>query len=119
MNITEERIGDALIVGLVGRMDTIAAVSLEKTVNHAIDSGDRKIVFCLAKLEYMSSSGIRTILGLAKRLQSEGGRFALSSLTESIRELLEMAQLDQIIPIYSSNGEAIIAVSRKKAGREV
>jgi anti-anti-sigma factor len=119
MNITEERIGDTLIVGLSGRMETVAALSLEKKVNQLVDSGERKIVFYLAKLEYMTSSGIRAILGLAKRLQSEGGRFALTSLPEPIRELLFMAQLEQILSIYATNGDAIAAFSRKKPVKEL
>lgn len=119
MNVTEERIGDVLILGLSGRMETVAALSLEKQVNQIIDAGERKIVFSLAKLEYMSSSGIRALLGLAKRLQSEGGLFALTSLPEPIRDLLFMAQLEQILSIYATNGDAIRAFSRKKSVKEL
>ncbi len=116
MKISEERIANVLIVGLSGRMDTINALSLEKTLNQAIDGGERKLVLFLAQLEYMSSSGLRAILGLAKRLDHEGGAFALSCPSPVIRELIQIAHLDQLIPIYNSNGEAALALSRKSSG---
>lgn len=118
MTITEERIAEALIIGLVGRMDTLAAISLEQRLNQTVDRGERKIVLYLAKLDYMSSSGLRTLLGLAKRLQSEGGKLVLSCPSEPIRELILMARLEEIIPIYASNGEAILAFPRPKARLE-
>jgi len=118
MHITEERIGEALIVGLTGRMETLAALSLEQKINRAIDAGERQVVLYLAKLEYMSSSGLRTILGFTKRLNGEGGQFALTALTEPIRELITMARLEQIIPIFSTNKDAIMAFSRNRSGQE-
>lgn len=112
MTITEERISDVLIVNLTGRMETSAAISLEQKVNQLIDSGERKIILYMGQVNYMSSSGLRALLGLAKRLENEGGALVLSCLSEQVRELTVLAQLDQIIPVYHSNGEAAVALSR-------
>ncbi len=114
MELTERHIGDTLIISIVGRLETSSALAVDRTVNQRIDEGERRIVFHLSKLEYMSSSGLRLFIGIGKRLKSEGGGFALSCAPESQKELLQMAQMNQVVPLFDSDGQAVIALSKKE-----
>ena len=46
----------------------------------------------------------------AKSLQRREARFALCSLSEPVREIFEVSGFDKIIPIHSSQDEAISAL---------
>ena len=114
MELKENKIADALVVSIVGRLDTPAALVVEKSINQRIDDGERLIVLNLSKLEYMSSSGLRLFIGLAKRLKSAGGAFAISSVPESQQELIQLTQINRVVPIFESDGDAVIAISKSK-----
>jgi stage II sporulation protein AA (anti-sigma F factor antagonist) len=107
MNITEDRISGVVIVHLQGRMDTAVVLTVERHVNELIDSGEKRIVLNMSKLDYMSSSGIRLLIGIAKRLDDENGGFALSTLPEMIIELLTMTKMNELIYIAENDGDAI------------
>ena len=59
------------IIEIIGRLDTITAPALDKTINE--DIGDAKnIVLDLKGLEYISSAGLRVLLSAQKKMQKIG-----------------------------------------------
>ena len=57
MNINKSKDGNALNIALEGRLDTTTAPQLDEEIKSALD-GIEKLVFDLAKLEYISSAGL-------------------------------------------------------------
>jgi anti-sigma B factor antagonist len=71
MTIEIKRQAEATVIKLVGRLDTNTAPALEKTMNE--DIGDTKNLVLDAKgLEYISSAGLRVLLGAQKKLKKVG-----------------------------------------------
>ena len=65
MMIEIKKNAENTIVEIVGRLDTTTAPSLEKTLND--DMGDTKnLILDLKGLEYISSAGLRVLLGAQK-----------------------------------------------------
>ena len=59
------------IIEIVGRLDTITAPALDKTINE--DIGDTKnLVLDVKGMEYISSAGLRVLLGAQKKMQKIG-----------------------------------------------
>jgi len=69
--------------------------------------GAEKLVIDLAEVDYCDSSGLSAILLAFRMLQAEGGQIRLASPTKSVRTLIEISQLDRILPIYSSVDDAL------------
>ena len=61
MKIEQTRDNSTLTLALEGRLDTITAPELEQVVNANLE-GLTALIFDFAKLEYVSSAGLRVLL---------------------------------------------------------
>ena len=111
MEISNERDGDTLIVHAAGRVDGSNSQEFHDGLEAVIEDGDRAVVLDLEQLSYISSSGLRVMLLIARKLQRQQAKFALCSLSDSIREVFEISGFDRIIPVHASRSEAVSAVA--------
>ena len=110
MEINIEREDGILIARVAGRVDGANAREFEQTLSAAI-SDDRNVIVDFGGLSYISSSGLRVILLVAKALRNRAAHLALCSLSGPIREVFEISGFDKIIPIHGSRAEALAALS--------
>ena len=109
INVTEEMIGDVLVVGPEGRLDGNTSKDFESTLENAIDSGCGRILVDFSSLDYISSLGLRVILATAKRLKKEQGKVALCQLNDNIRQAFEISGFNAILDIEDSREDALAA----------
>lgn len=107
MNITTKKDEKVMIVSLSGRMDALSSPEFEKEMNDLIDKNETLLVVDCSNLEYISSSGLRSILTVAKKLKTKTGRILLASLTDMVKEVFEISGFSNIIPIHSSLEDAL------------
>ena len=111
MNIETERVGKALILKPSdSRVDGTNAREFQAGLEVAIDETDKTVVLDAEALTYISSAGLRAILLVVKSLNRQGGKFAVCSLSDPIREIFAISGFDNIIPIESTKEQAIKAV---------
>ena len=82
MNISEDRKPGVIILALSDRLDATTSKIFEDRIFAAIGAGDRRLVIDLARLDYVSSAGLRVFLMAAKRLSSVNGKLAISGLND-------------------------------------
>ena len=109
MVINVERENGILIAQVAGRVDSANAPEFEKALSAAISEGCA-LVLDLKGLSYISSSGLRVLLLVAKTLRNRAAHLALCSLSGPIREVFEISGFDKIIPVHDSRAEALAAV---------
>ena len=107
MDVREERNGGVLTVGIAGKLDATSAKPFEDRLLGAIDAGERRLVVDLARLDYVSSAGLRVFLLAAKRLKSTNATIVLCSLTDAVREVFDIAGFLTMFPVYGSHEEAL------------
>lgn len=61
--------------------------------------GSRHITLDLAKVEYISSVEVGTLISLHKASKEYGGRLTLKNLTSHTREVLKVCRLDTYLEI--------------------
>jgi anti-anti-sigma factor len=91
-----ERRFDAQISGLVKGEFTILLHTEEI----------RKLIIDLSEVEYCDSSGLSAILLAFRVLQSSDGHIRLASPTKNVKTLIEISQLNRILPICNTVHEA-------------
>ena len=97
MTIEIKKNAGETLVELVGRLDTTTAPALDKTIND--DLGDTKhLVLDLKGLEYISSAGLRVLLGAQKKFQKIGS-MKLTNVREEVMEVFEMTGFADILTI--------------------
>ena len=85
------------IIQISGRLDTITAPVLEKTINEEI--GDTKnLILDMKSLEYISSAGLRVLLGAQKKMQKIGSMIVVN-VCETVMEVFEMTGFADILVI--------------------
>ena len=97
MTIEIKKNAEATIIEIVGRLDTITAPELEKTINE--DIGDAKnIILDVKGMEYISSAGLRVLLGAQKKMQKIGSMRVIN-VCEEVMEVFEMTGFADILTI--------------------
>ncbi len=97
MTITKAVEGTALTLALEGRLDTTTAPQLEKEINDSAD-GMTALTLDLAKLDYVSSAGLRVLLAAQKRMNKQGS-MVVKNVCEDIMEVLEITGFSDILTI--------------------
>ena len=97
MTIEIKKQANETTLEVVGRLDTITAPALEKTISENIgDAVD--LILDLKGLEYISSAGLRVLLGAQKKLQKIGS-MKLTNVREEVMEVFEMTGFADILTI--------------------
>ena len=82
---------------LEGRLDTITAPELEGKINEVVDNAN-KLILDLAGLEYISSAGLRVLLGAAQAMDGKGD-MVVRNLTKSVMEVFELTGFSRMFNI--------------------
>jgi len=110
MNISHEKKGAICIVNLEGRLDNETSQCFQERVGALIDGGETKLVINLAKLEYISSVGLRAFLVTSKKLKPLNGKLVLSQPQKNIQEVFDIAGFSMLFPSFASDDEAVARV---------
>ena len=85
------------IIQISGRLDTITAPTLDKTINEGI-SDTKNLILDMNGLEYISSAGLRVLLGAQKKMQKIGS-MKVTGVCEAVMEVFEMTGFADILVI--------------------
>ncbi len=110
MELNSTRTDDVLVITTCNRVDGSNASDFQDSLKHLIRDSDRAVVIDFASMTYISSAGLRAMLVTAKNLKRSNARFAICSLSDSIREVFAISGFDKIIAIYATAGQAIVGV---------
>lgn len=109
MNIQETKKGQVSILSVTGRLDSMSSQDFEKRLSSLIDGGNVFVALECAKLDYVSSAGLRAILSAAKRAKQAKGKLTLGSPSQQVSEILDIAGFASILPIFKTIDEAVNA----------
>lgn len=111
MEIQNKVENDVLIITIDGRLDAANAPVAEKEIKEALGEKQNRLLFDLSELEYLSSGGLRVILGAAKEIRRREGKVALAALKEYVYEIFEISGFNAMIPIKDTLEEGLSEVS--------
>ena len=98
MNINKTQENGKLTIALDGRLDTTTAPQLEAVLVPAFDEAG-EITLDFAKLEYVSSAGLRVLLIGQKTAKAKSASMVVSNVSEDIIEVLEMTGFSEMLTI--------------------
>ena len=97
MTIEIKRDSNALTIELVGRQDTTTAPALERSINENVEN-TTNLVLDLKGLEYISSAGLRVLLGTQKKMQKNGS-MTLRNVCQEVMDVFDMTGFADILAI--------------------
>lgn len=109
MKIRKEREGELLILLPAGRLDSENSPSFEKTVEDAVEKGQKNIIVDMSEVNYMSSRGLRAFLTGAKCAQAAGGKLVACSSQEAVQKVFDMTGVATIMGVFGTLEEATLS----------
>ena len=97
MTIEIKRNAEEIVLEIVGRLDTTTAPALDKTINENVND-IKNLTLDFKGLEYISSAGLRVLLGAQKKMQKIGSMKVIN-VCESVMEVFEMTGFADILVI--------------------
>ena len=97
MTIEIKKNADETVLKITGRLDTITAPALDKTINENLHE-IKNLILDFECIEYISSAGLRVLLSAQKNLQ-KSGLMKLKNVREEVMEVFEMTGFADILTI--------------------
>ncbi|MDE7194025.1 MAG: STAS domain-containing protein [Oscillospiraceae bacterium] len=97
MNIIKTTEGKTLNIALEGRLDTTTAPQLEAELKQSI-ADNTELILDFAKLEYLSSAGLRVLLA-AQKVMNKQGKMVIRNVNDVISEVFEVTGFADILTI--------------------
>ena len=99
--------GEVTIVAVSESVDALTAPDLTRTLTGQINAGHRNLVVDLTGVEFMSSAGLRTLLGAVKESRTNGGDLRIASTNPGIDKVLKMSGFHNVAKVFTSSSEAV------------
>lgn len=96
MEIIKKASGDALTVKLVGRLDAVTAIQLDKDLKDL--AAVKSLTLDFAKLDYIASAGLRILLKLQKKMNDQGD-MKIININRDVREVLDMTGFSRLLSL--------------------
>ena len=96
MTINVVRDFELVTLEITGRLDTTTAPNLESVINE-LSEDTRELIFDMFGVEYISSAGIRVLLGAYKKMNLKQGTMRIEKANEMVREVFEMTGLSEML----------------------
>lgn len=94
-----------------GDLDYHFSAELRTALNDLSDRKATRILLDFKKVPYIDSSGIAAFVELHQKIKRYGGKLAFFNLTDSVRQVFELAKLDLFFPIATSEKEALAKIT--------
>lgn len=85
------------IVSYEGRLDSTTSGEMDETMSRLVEEGVRNIVVDFENTEYISSRGIRILVGTYRNL--DGGTMEVINCNPSVREIFRLSGLTDILNV--------------------
>ena len=111
MQLEHSDVGDVRKVALNGRLDTAGVDVIETRFGAVIVPAGKPTVVDMGEVSFLASMGIRMLIATTRSLSRKGSKLAMYNATPAVREVIETADLTEIIPLAVSESEAVIIVT--------
>jgi anti-anti-sigma factor len=96
---------DAVVVALEGELDLASAPLLESEIESAEVAAAAGVVLDLRELQFVDSTGLRTIFSAHSRSHERGQEFAITRGSEQVQRLLAITRMGEHLRIIDTPEE--------------
>ena len=106
MQLTVDSIGNVSVVHLhVENLDASNTKALKHQFSPLLET-QTKLVFDLAEVKFIDSSGLGFLLSCLRQVNAKGGDLKICCLAKQVRVIFELVRLHRIFEIFNTRQEA-------------
>ena len=99
MDISTTRDGDAVTIGLSGKLDSLTSPELTQALAAVLEDGAKSIRIDFGGVTFISSAGLRVLLQGERNAKKAGARQLLVNVTKAIMDVFEMTGFTALLNI--------------------
>jgi anti-anti-sigma factor len=99
------------LLELAGKLDVVGVGQVETRFAGHCSGDNLRVLVDMSVVEFMASIGIRLLVLNAKSVANRGGKIALVVPPGRVRDTLELAALDAILPVYDDLDAALAGLN--------
>ena len=106
-------------VYLEGKLNNDTVAQFDADMEPVVSSQATVLVLDLSRLDYISSTGLRSIFRVQKSMKAKGGKAVLANPTPPVKKVLEIVNAVDVTAVFSSVQELdqyLDAMQRKVSG---
>lgn len=107
MEISTRTRDDIIIAAIAGSLDSNTSAEAQQSLDAVLAGGARKVAIDFTALDYISSAGLRVLLGVAKQLKASGGTLRTFGLNDSVREVFDISGFSAILSVFPTESDAM------------
>ena len=95
------------LVTLVGEADFTGSQTLHGVLDAETGKKPGLLIIDMSALRYIDSAALQAIVGANLAQARNGGRLALVNPHDNVARVLQITEVDQMVPVYASVAEAV------------
>ncbi len=112
MVVSERSINEHLIVEkFVGTFDQHARQDFKWRIDVAVTQGYRGVILNMTEVSFVDSAALGWLVLAQRRFQRIGGKLCIVAGQGFVRDILELTEISEWIEVFSSEEDAITALS--------
>lgn len=99
------------IVHMKGRLDALSAPIAEKKLSDVLEKGSHRLLIDCAGINYLSSSGMRALLAIRKKVENLSGQLVLCNITPNVQDIFKMSGFESMFDFALTEADAFAKLS--------
>jgi anti-sigma B factor antagonist len=95
------------VLPLNGEIDLHVSSGIAESLCAMTEKKPKQLIVDLSRVTYVDSSGLAVLIEGMQNVEEYGGKFALAGLQQSVRDIFELARLDQVFRIFPTVDAAL------------
>jgi anti-sigma B factor antagonist/stage II sporulation protein AA (anti-sigma F factor antagonist) len=107
MDCASTTIGDSVILQPAGRIELTTADGFRDILLKAVEDAGGAVILDLARLDYVSSAGLRSLMIASKAAKGQGVAIGLAAMQPVVREIVTISRFHLVFPCFDTVREAV------------
>lgn len=101
LNIQQQE-NDITVIVMDGRLDAALAKEFKNQMSALVDAGRIKVIIDMARVDFVDSSGLGSLVGALKLVNNHGGDIKIVSPRPEVRTIFELTRLHRIFDMFET-----------------
>ncbi len=102
MKFNKKKEGTISIVSIDGDIDALSSGDVTEYLDECINQGEINLIVDLGQVNFMSSAGLRMILGVVKKCRSNTGDLFIAAPQSGVARVLKMSGFESVLNCFES-----------------
>jgi anti-anti-sigma factor len=111
MTIESTKVGKAVVMKLIGRMDADTCKQFIAAWDRSMEEGSTFLIADLSGLTYINSAGIGSFLRNGKLAQEKNGALLLCGVKGLVKEIFDLTKLTSVYRVFDSTDAACQSIA--------